>query len=62
MIFVPYEDYRHEKPQGGAFGSALQELHAQLSPSSRYVIEMKQNGAIFQMSSVEASNEPSSKI
>ncbi len=38
-----YLYYRRNKPQGGAFGSTLLELNAQLSPSNRYIVEMKQN-------------------
>jgi hypothetical protein len=51
--------YRNEKPKGGALGSALQELNAKLSPSNRYVIEMKQNEARFKKSEADVPSEPS---
>jgi hypothetical protein len=51
--------YRNEKPKGGILGSALQELNAQLSPSNRHVIEMKQNTARFKKSEADAPSEPS---
>ena len=50
--------YRHEKPRGGGMGSILQELNAQLLPSNRHVIEMKQNEAIYKKSEAEAPSEP----
>jgi len=53
--------YRNEKPKGGALGSALQELNAQLSPSNRYVVEMKQNEARFKKSETDAPSEPSDR-
>ncbi len=37
--------YRIEKPQTGIIGSALQELNAQLVPSSRHVISAKKQEA-----------------
>lgn len=46
--------YRNEKPKGGAFGSTLQELNAQLLPSNRHVIEMKENTVKFKNSQAEA--------
>lgn len=50
--------YRHKKCQTSGLGSALQELQAQLLPSSRYVIEVKQNEAQFKQSHSDASSEP----
>ena len=51
--------YRNVKPKGGILGSALQEFNAQLSPSNRHVIEMKQNTARFKKSESDAPSEPS---
>jgi hypothetical protein len=50
--------YRHEKPRGGAFGNALQELNAQLSPSTRYVVEIKQNETKFKKNEADTPSEP----
>ncbi len=50
--------YRNEKPKGGIVGSALQELHAHLMPSSRHVVEMKQNEARFKKSESRSPSEP----
>jgi hypothetical protein len=46
--------YRNEKPRGGLLGSALQELNAQLAPSNRYVVEMKQNDVRFKKNEVSS--------
>ncbi|EHL32112.1 hypothetical protein [Legionella drancourtii] len=52
-----YLYYRHNKPQGGALGSTLLELNAQLSPSNRYIVEMKQNEVRFKKSEADASGK-----
>ena len=50
--------YRNEKPKPGALGSALQELNAHLSPSTRHVVETKQNKARFKKSEADAPSDP----
>lgn len=52
-----YLYYRNNKPQGGAFGSTLLELNAQLSPSNRYIVEMKQNEVRFKKSEADVPGE-----
>lgn len=48
--------YRRNKPKSGAIGSTLLELNAQLSPSNRHIVEMKQNEVRLQKS--EAADSP----
>lgn len=50
--------YRLEKPQNGVCGNVLQELHALISQSARYSIEMKQNETSFRKSEADAPGEP----
>lgn len=50
--------YRHIKPKCGGIGGILQELNAQLLPSARHVIEMKQNQVKHQKSETEAPSDP----
>lgn len=46
--------YRKQKPQKGLIGTALQELNAQLLPSNRHVIAVKQNEAQFKKSTADS--------
>ena len=50
--------YRRRKPESGILGNTLQELNTLLVPSSRHVIEAKQNEAIYRKSENKASSEP----
>lgn len=53
-----YLYYRRNKPRGGALGSTLLELNAQLSPGNRYIVEMKQNEVIFKKGFVAKKQMP----
>jgi len=42
-VFRPAFYYRRKKPHGGVIGNALLELQTLLNPSTRNIIEVKQN-------------------
>ena len=52
-----YLYYRRNKSQARALGSVLLELNVLLSPSNRYIVEMKQNEVRFKKSEADSSGK-----